>query len=127
MNKMKELIVYGLEQNQTVIDEILQELNVEEYIFEIRLILSEALLNAFFHGNKEDITKPIILRYNFDGMMLNVEVEDCGTGLESVEIPQNISEENILKEDGRGLFLINSFSDEVKINNNRLIIKKALN
>src|SRR4051812_11086075 len=45
----------------------------------------------------------------------NITITDQGRGLRDSDIPDPTAEENLLKTSGRGIFLIRSFMDEVKI------------
>lgn len=49
--KSNEFILYGLSKHKQIIDKITAELNASKYNFDIKLILTEALTNAFKHGN----------------------------------------------------------------------------
>lgn len=124
--KSNEFILYGLSEHKQVIDKILAELNVSEYDFDIRLILTEALTNAFKHGNEMNIDKPIHLRYLYNDLSVKFEIEDCGTGFENIIIDEKLSDENLLYDQGRGLFLIKNLSDNIELKQNILIIEKSL-
>ncbi len=128
MMKMKsqEYILYGLDNNREIIDKIITDLDISNYYFDIKLILTEALTNAFKHGNNSNINKPIHLRYNFNGKSIEFQIEDSGTGFGNVMISDKISDKNILSDNGRGLFLINCIADKIKFNNKTLIIEKHL-
>lgn len=125
--KNNEFILYGLDRHKEVIDEIIYELNASHESFDIRLILTEALTNAFKHGNNSMKGKPIFLRYKSDGGNVRFEIEDCGDGFENTKIEEQALAEDLLNDSGRGLFLINCVSDKVEINNNALIIEKQIN
>lgn len=124
--KRDEYILYGLKKYKEVIDEIVSDINIVEDNFDIRLILTEALANAFKHGNKNNGDKPIYLRIIYDEQGIKFEIEDSGVGFENIVIPEQISDENLLNDYGRGLFLIKSIADEVEFRNNTLIIYKTL-
>ena len=44
---------------------------------------------------------------------LEVRVQDEGTGFDPEAVPDPLAEENLLKADGRGIFFMRSFMDEV--------------
>ena len=44
-----------------------------------------------------------------------------------VSIPKEINDEDLLKESGRGLYLIGCYTDEVKFKGNSIIMKKYVN
>ncbi|MCT4597273.1 MAG: ATP-binding protein [Vallitalea sp.] len=129
----KELILYGLDNYKIVINKIINELKqIDSLIddFDIRLILTEALTNAFNHGNKKSKDKPIFLRYLLNKNQIIIEVEASGDRsndeLDNITIEDTISEDTILDTQGRGLFLINCIADEMEFKNKCLVIKKNL-
>jgi Anti-sigma regulatory factor (Ser/Thr protein kinase) len=121
-----EFILYGLSKHKQVIDKIITELNAYRYNFDIRLILTEGLTNAFKHGNKMNADKPIHLKYFYNGKSVKFEIKDCGTGLENVIIDEEAQDENLLMESGRGLFIIRNLSDKIELKQNTLIVQKCL-
>lgn len=119
-----KIVIYGLDRLDEVLENIIRGLNIKEKDFELKLIMVEAVNNAFIHGNKEDKNKPIFLDWKLKNNLLKVNVTDCGNGFKDVSIYRNISEENILKEDGRGIYLIRCFADEVFFIGNSITMKK---
>lgn len=122
----KNQTLYGIDNYNEIIESVIKNLNAYDYYFDIKLILTEALLNAFEHGNKSDKTKPINLFYNFDGKYLNLKITSSEKALPNINIPESISNEDLLKEHGRGLFLIKSLSDKVQFKDNSLLIQKNI-
>lgn len=119
-------ILYGIDNYNKIIEDVIKKLNAYDYYFDIKLILTEALLNAFEHGNKSDKTKPINLFYNFDGKYLTFKITSSEKNLPKINIPEAVSNEDLLKDHGRGLFLINSLSDKVEFKDNSLLIQKNI-
>lgn len=122
----KEVMFRGLEQHQSIIDGIIQELDLENYAFDIRLILMEAVTNAYYHGNLSDGTKPIYIRYLLRDELLKLQIEDSGDGSRKLLIPQEINSDELLEDGGRGLYLISCFSDSVEMINNTMFISKSV-
>lgn len=118
--------LYGIDNHNKIIEDVIKKLNAYDYYFDIKLILTEALLNAFEHGNKSDKTKPINLFYNFDGTYLIFKITSSEKFLPHINIPKSVSNENLLEDHGRGLFLINSLSDKVEFKGNSLFIQKNI-
>jgi len=124
--KKKEFILYGLARHKEIIQKIITDLNILEHCFDIKLMLTEALTNAFKHGNKGNVDKPIYLRYAYDGIEVWFEIEDSGTGFENYTIPEEPANECLLSDSGRGLFLIKCIADKIELRQNTLIIQKSL-
>lgn len=124
--KRGEKILYGIENINEKLDNIVELIGVEEKFFEVKLIISEALTNAFIHGNNSDTTKPIDIKWDLQGRNLCIQVKDCGEDRRDFEINENIDDYDILSESGRGLFLISEYTDEVEFINNTLIMKKIV-
>lgn len=121
-----EVVFYGLDTLNSELDNIVKNINVENQHFEIKLVISEAVNNAFVHGNKSDKNKPIYVEWEMMEKNFTVTITDCGTGIKDIEICKEINEESILNESGRGLFLINCYADEVKYVDNSIIVKKYI-
>lgn len=130
MKKIKscnEFTIYGLSSKDNVINQIEEELSIKDDFFDIKLILSEGISNAYYHGNKSDDLKEIKISYALDKKVLQIKIQDCGEGLKEVMVPKEIPFESILEDHGRGLYLINCYSDNVKFNKNVLTIERYLN
>ena len=119
-------VLFGLSNCEATINEIIKNIDAEQMYFDIKLILMEAISNAFIHGNNKDENKSIHVRYTFDGSIVVFEIEDCGQGLDAIQIPNEISEDNYLDESGRGLFLIKCYCDKLELKSDGLIIYKTI-
>lgn len=82
----------------------------------IMLALSEAVNNAIIHGNQEDPAKKVRIKteHEIDTRTLTVSIQDEGEGFDPDSIPDPLKEENLLKEGGRGVYLIEQYADGVK-------------
>jgi len=80
------------------------------------LAVTEATTNAIIHGNKCDKNKLVkILAKVIDGK-LNVIVKDEGVGFQPESVPDPTDPENLLKDSGRGLYLMRVYMDDLKYN-----------
>ncbi len=125
-----QFVLYGLDKYLKVIEQVISELGLEkgtDNCFDIMLIMTEALTNAFRHGNKGNGEKPIYLRYCCDGSKLIIEIENFSEGSNEVSIPDRINENSILESSGRGLFIISSLADKVEYSKNIIHIEKYCN
>ena len=82
--------------------------------FAIALGFSEALANAFKHGNRRDPAKCITVCYRLDRGWAEVEVRDEGGGFDPGQIPDAASDDGLDKPSGRGVLLMQSLFDEVR-------------
>lgn len=82
---------------------------------QIEMAIHESLINAIWHGNKNDESKRVWLRFQIYGDRLEVRIRDQGEGFSLESIPDPLKEENLLKVSGRGIFLIRSFMDEFRV------------
>lgn len=77
--------------------------------------LTEALSNAILRGNGEDAAKEVRVRVSFEGDAVVLEVEDEGGGFDLDACTEDPSSpENLVREDGRGLFLMRALVDRVE-------------
>jgi|AntRauTorckE6833_2_1112554.scaffolds.fasta_scaffold06305_2 serine/threonine-protein kinase RsbW len=80
---------------------------------EMRLAVNEAVTNAIVHGNKEGEEKQVRIKALLKEDKLYVTVQDEGDGFDPEILENPLSEDNLLKESGRGIFLIKQHADEV--------------
>lgn len=121
-----KIVLYGVDDINNTLDNIIKALNTREQYFEIKLIMFEAVNNAFVHGNNSDKNKPISICWEMKENFLRIDVTDCGYGLNDLKIHREITEDNILDECGRGLYIIDNYTDEVQFKGNSIIMKKYL-
>ena len=117
---------YGVDNIIEKLDVIIKPLNLKKQYFEIKLIIIEAINNAFIHGNNSNKSKPISLQWEFKENLLIVSVTDCGDGVKNLNNNKEINEDDILEESGRGLYIISSYADEMEFEGNSIIIKKYI-
>lgn len=81
----------------------------------VPVALTEALSNAILRGNNEDLTKGVRFRATIDDEALVLEVEDEGSGFDlDACLVDPSTEGSLVREDGRGLFLMCSLMDRVE-------------
>jgi anti-sigma regulatory factor (Ser/Thr protein kinase) len=86
----------------------------------LELSVHEAFVNAVRHGNREDASLAVVVTFiagNASGeRFLEVRVSDCGEGFDSAQaIARASSPEGLLACSGRGLFLIDYFTESHRI------------
>jgi serine/threonine-protein kinase RsbW len=85
-------------------------------IFAVHLALEEAFINAVRHGNKMGSAKGVKIDYLVEADKITVSVTDEGNGFDPGAVPDPRYGENLYKPEGRGLFLMRSYMDEVEFN-----------
>jgi serine/threonine-protein kinase RsbW len=87
----------------------------EDEVMQIAMAVREAAVNAVLHGNAYDPAKKVELEFERTSDDLVITIRDEGKGMDMAKIPDPLAPENLLKTSGRGIFLIRSFMDDVKI------------
>jgi len=82
----------------------------------LRVGLSEALANAVLYGNGPDPSKRVKVEVAFHGSTITARVTDEGRGFNPCHVPDPTCPANILKAEGRGIFLMRKLLDEVYFN-----------
>jgi len=86
----------------------------EDAMLNLGLALREATVNAMKHGNKLVEEKPVVVTFDLDGKRLEIKISDQGEGFDFRRDVDPRLPENIEKTNGRGLFLIRNFVDDVR-------------
>jgi len=86
----------------------------EEERHRIAMAVREAAVNAVLHGNAYDPTKKVTVGFDMSGDSLIIRIADQGRGLDPATLPDPLAPENLLRNSGRGIFLIRAFMDEVR-------------
>jgi len=95
---------------------ILKEYEMEDSIIaDIAISVSELVNNAVTHGQKANNGKPVMVEINRQKNKIKVSVTDNGKGFDPDELDDPLADENLLKEVGRGLFIVRSLMDSVDI------------
>jgi serine/threonine-protein kinase RsbW len=82
----------------------------------LMLAVTEATTNAIIHGNKKDASKSVSFNAVIDHSTLVLKIKDQGTGFDPAKIPDPTEPENLLKDSGRGLYLMRIYADDLKYN-----------
>jgi serine/threonine-protein kinase RsbW len=83
----------------------------------IEMAVHESMINAIWHGNKNDPSKNVWLQFKIHRDRLEIHIRDQGTGFDPKSIPDPLESENLLNVSGRGIFLIRAFMDEFRVEN----------
>ncbi|MCB0832158.1 MAG: ATP-binding protein [Bacteroidetes bacterium] len=80
----------------------------------LAIAITELTNNAIIHGNKFDVKLNVIVSFYFDNSTVCVYIKDEGPGFDPGAIGNPLDPENLMKESGRGIFILKSIMDEVE-------------
>ncbi len=90
----------------------------DEKFGSLLVVVTEAVNNAIIHGNKRNPSKKVVVTCTRRGNVLVIKVKDEGKGFNPNAIPNPIHEDNLLRESGRGVFLMHQLMEKVSYNAN---------
>ena len=93
----------------------------------IMIAVTESVNNAIIHGNHKDAHKNVKLNLLLGDSDLKFTIKDEGNGFEYNNVPDPTSPENLEKENGRGIFLMNHLCDNVNFEDNGSKIELVFN
>lgn len=103
-----------LEVVQTVLNHLSGLLGFEdEALHYMSVALRESVVNAIKHGNRGDENRRVTVEFELHTGALEFRVQDEGTGFDPGRVADPVAPENVLRPDGRGIFFMRSFMDEV--------------
>jgi serine/threonine-protein kinase RsbW len=85
----------------------------------LMISLTEAVNNAIVHGNKSDSAKKVTVVCEVLPGWLLVMVDDTGKGFRTHKVGNPLLKKNLLRESGRGIFLMRTLMDKVEFNMKR--------
>jgi serine/threonine-protein kinase RsbW len=77
--------------------------------------IRESVINAIRHGNQGDVSKRVFVDFDRNAVELRIRVRDQGDGFDPETVSDPLAPENLLKASGRGIFLIRSFMDDLRL------------
>lgn len=113
----------ALNKVERLIDNVCNRLKVnEDYYGNVLIAVTEAVNNAIQHGNKLDAKLMVDLSVGDKEMDFCFSVKDYGQGFDFENLPDPTSPENLEREDGRGIFLMKSLSENVEFTNGGTVV-----
>ena len=101
------------------IEAIFDEFNISFDLFgNVLIAVTEAVNNAIQYGNRNDVTKQVLIRFQAKNQRLSVVIADEGQGFDYESLRDPTAPENLEKMEGRGIFLMKSLSDGLSFYNN---------
>ncbi len=109
--------IESVEKVEELTDKITKSMKFSEKARDsIAIAVTEAVNNAIIHGNKLDPNKSVYVDIVASEEGIKITVRDEGDGFNPDEVPNPLAPENLLKESGRGIFILKSLMDEVEYN-----------
>lgn len=88
----------------------------EEKMNGIMLSVTEATTNAIIHANKCDPNKTVRINAKVENGKLIITIKDEGIGFDPSKIPNPTDPDNLLKDSGRGVYLMRFYMDDLHYN-----------
>ena len=85
-----------------------------ESVLNVGLAVREAVINAIKHGNRQEQGKSVEIIFRLLPDKLTVRVRDEGGGFNLRKVANPLDRQNLFRADGRGIFFMRSFVDQVK-------------
>ncbi len=86
----------------------------EEERDSLAIAVTEVGNNAIIHGNKRDPNKQVHLNIDVHDGEICVVIRDEGVGFNPDTLSNPLDPENLLRENGRGIFIVRSLMDEIR-------------
>jgi anti-sigma regulatory factor (Ser/Thr protein kinase) len=98
----------------------------DESIRKMKIVLTELLANAIYHGNKKDHSKKVTMGHFVDRKKAVISILDEGSGFDPASVADPTLPENLVKDRGRGLFIVKKYVDLLEFNaeGNRVMVIK---
>lgn len=101
---------------ERIVHELMRHNYSSDDTFAIKLALEEALTNAVKHGNHNDASKRVVLRFAIQPARAVIMVRDEGRGFAPHRLPDPTADENLERPSGRGIMLMHAYMTRVRFN-----------
>jgi serine/threonine-protein kinase RsbW len=103
---------------ENFIDSLSEKYNFNEETYaNVLTCLSEAVINAIVHGNKQDVSKKVYINLEVvEHKRLIFTIADEGAGFDYNNLPDPTSPENLENYSGRGVYIIKKLADQCIFN-----------
>lgn len=82
----------------------------------LAIAITELSNNAIIHGNRYEYHKKVIISFYHENDSIRVYIKDEGSGFDPTRVDDPLQPENLMKESGRGIFILKSLMDDVSFN-----------
>src|SRR3972149_4800676 len=83
----------------------------EQQLNEIALAVRECVVNAVIHGNRKQARKRVYVQAELGRGGVEIMIRDEGNGFDPRSVPDPRCPENLLRESGRGLLMMQALID----------------
>jgi serine/threonine-protein kinase RsbW len=87
----------------------------EEDLDRIGMSVRECMVNAVVHGNHYNAKKKVQLSLCRTPQRLVIRIADQGEGFDPADVPDPVAGDNLMRQSGRGVFLMKAFMDEFSV------------
>ncbi len=118
-----QIVVPSLLESLGQIEKMTEDISEQLHLTEddrdnIAIAITEVANNAIIHGNKLDYEKSVTVSFYCDQDTLMIYIKDEGRGFNPTELGNPLDPDNLLKETGRGIFILRSLMDDVQFHTN---------
>ncbi|MBK6836083.1 MAG: ATP-binding protein [Bacteroidetes bacterium] len=100
---------------ERMVEDVCELFNIgEEKFGNIIISVTEAVNNAILHGNNGNPDKKFDIAFKSSPTDISFVVHDEGSGFDYTTLPDPTAPENIEKDSGRGVFLMQNLADKVE-------------
>lgn len=116
--EMVDLYIPSLPERATDVDRLIDQMTLqvgyaEDIRGDIMIAVNEVVKNAILHGNKCDASKSVHILCRCNPEEFCISISDKGMGFDLNAVPDPLDPDNLLKESGRGLFILRALMDRV--------------
>ena len=99
-------------------------------IADFAISVSEIVNNAIAYGSRGDRTSPVSVKIEFTNDDAVIAITDKGPGFDPHSLPDPLDQSNLLKQVGRGIFIVKSLMESVNFNvtpsGTEVVLKKKI-
>jgi serine/threonine-protein kinase RsbW len=100
---------------ETFLKKIGDAVHLDEIQFhKLMVSLTEAVNNAILHGNRSNAAKKVHVKCELLPGWILIMVDDEGKGFKPEKVGNPLAKENLLRESGRGIFLMRTLMDKLE-------------
>jgi len=106
--------IEAMAQVETLIDTVCTKLGVnEDFYGNVLIAVTEAVTNAIDHGSNKNKSLDVRVLVGDELKEFCFNIKDEGRGFDFLNLADPTAPDNILKENGRGIFLMRNLADDV--------------